>query len=74
MACNNQDLQHDIEPIQQSNSVAELSLEDVPGMLEALAPYVNPALVDRGNISSSNQGDTYFGMSIDFDRILAKVD
>lgn len=62
-------------PLQPSASTTEVvSINEVPGLLNAIAPYVNPALTDRGNISSANQGDTYFGMDIDFEEIMARMD
>ena len=51
-----------------------VSVHQVPGLLEAIAPYVNPAFLDRGNISTAHQGETYFGMSIDFDKIMERMD
>lgn len=51
-----------------------VSIDEVPGLLNAIAPFINPSLSDRGNISSANTGDTYFGMDIDFDYIIASID
>jgi len=67
-------IQEPTEPDIPVSRTEVLQADQIPGLLTAIAPYVNPALAQRDNIMSSNQGDTYFGMSIDFDHIIARLD
>lgn len=71
-ACQRSD---DQEPILETQSRAQTrSAWEIPGLLNAIAPYVNPSLSDRGDISSANQANTYFGMSIDLESIKSRID
>lgn len=71
-ACQRSD---DQEPILETESRAQVrSAWEIPGLLNAIAPYVNPSFSDRGDISSANQANTYFGMSIDLESIKSRID
>lgn len=63
-----------IEPDIPEKQTQRVSANETPGLLNAIAPYVNPALADRGDMMSANNGTTYFGMDIDFDNIIARLD
>jgi len=63
----------DIEPMIISSEAAVLSGSEIPGLTEALAPYINPAL-SRDNIQGANQLESYFGLDINFEEIFTKMD
>lgn len=61
-------------PEEPQSRTQTVSIWQVPGLLNAISPYVNPALADRGHIGSANSGNNWFGMNIDFEAIRVRMD
>jgi len=62
------------EPFIPVERLEKHNLASVSGLGEALAPYINPALDNSSNMPTANLNFTYYGMAIDFENILAKID